>query len=50
MVYKALSHVPSFASTTHQTFLITSSQVLETVQEAMNNLEEHGHYGLKTEK
>lgn len=52
MVCKAVSHVPSctFASITHQTFLITNSQLLETVQEAMNNLEEQGHYGLKTEK
>lgn len=36
-----------FAYVTYQTFLKTSSQLLETVQEAMPTLEEHGHCGLK---
>lgn len=51
MVYKELSHVLycTFASTAYH-FLITSSQLLETVQEATNNLEERGHSELKMEK
>lgn len=36
-----------FAYVIYQTFLIASSQLLETVQEATTNLEKHGHCVLK---